>query len=131
VSDGFVGIGNRTAASLAADWDADTGDPLNLSIGTGYAAAQVMLNAIYEAGDVDGDAINAALAATDLDTINGWVEFGSTTHFSAVPLSFGQWFYDDEAPENEWFTQYITNSALDIIAEEAAPIFPIDETLYS
>lgn len=131
VSDGFVGIGNRTAASLAADWATETGDPLNRSIGTGYAEAQVMLNAIHDAGDVDGAAINAALAATDLDTINGWVEFGSTTHFSAVPLSFGQWFYDAEAPENEWFTQYITNSALDIIEEEAPPIFPIDETLYS
>ena len=131
MSDGFVGIGNRTAASLAADWATETDQLLNRSIGTGYAAAQVMLNAIHDAGDVDGAAINAALAATDLDTINGWVNFSPTTHFSAVPLSFGQWFYDNEAPENEWFTQYITNSALDIIAEEAAPIFPIDETLYS
>ena len=130
-SDGFVGIGNRTAASLAADWDADTGDQLNRSIGTGYAEAQVMLNAIHDAGDVDGAAINAALAATDLDTINGWVEFGSTTHFSAVPLSFGQWVYDDEAPENEWFELYIVASALTIIAEEQEPIFPIDETLYA
>jgi len=129
-ADGFVGIGNRTAASLAEDWYDETGQLLNRSIGTGYAEAQVMLNAIYEAGDVDGAAINAALAATDLDTINGWVSFGATTHFSAVPLSFGQWFYDDEAPENEWFTQYITNSALSIIEEEEAPIFPIDETLY-
>ncbi|UCD21586.1 MAG: ABC transporter substrate-binding protein, partial [Chloroflexota bacterium] len=128
-SDGFVGIGNRTAASLAADWADDTGDQLNRSIGTGYAEAQVMLNAIQDAGDVDGAAINAALAATDLDTINGWVEFGSTTHFSAVPLSFGQWFFDDEAPEDEWFTLYIVASALDIIAEEDEPIFPLD-TLY-
>ncbi len=131
VSDGFVGIGNRTAASLAADWDTDTGDQLNRSIGTGYAEAQVMLNAIHDAGDVDGAAINAALAATDLDTINGWVEFGSTTHFSAVPLSFGQWVYDDEAPVNEWFELYIVASALDIIDEEEEPIFPIDETLYA
>jgi len=131
VSDGFVGIGNRTAASLAEDWYDETGQLLNRSIGTGYAAAQVMLNAIHDAGDVDGDAINDALAATDLDTINGWVSFSPTTHFSAVPLSFGQWFYDDEAPEDEWFTQYITNSALSIIVEEEPPIFPIDETLYS
>jgi branched-chain amino acid transport system substrate-binding protein len=128
--DGFEGIGNRTAASLAEDWYDETGQLLNRSIGTGYAEAQVMLNAIHEAGDVDGDAINAALADTDLQTINGWVSFSPTTHFSAVPLSFGQWFYDDEAPEDKWFTQYITNSALSIIAEEEAPIFPIDETLY-
>ena len=129
VSDGFVGIGNRTAASLAADWAAQSGNPpLNRSIGTGYAAAQVMLNAIHEAGDVDGDAINDALADTDLQTINGWVSFEPASHFSAVPLSFGQWFYDDDN-EDEPFTQYITNSALSIISEEELPIFPLD-TLY-
>jgi branched-chain amino acid transport system substrate-binding protein len=128
VADGFVGIGGRTAGELAADWAAETGDPLNRSIGTGYAETQVMLKAIELAGDVDGDAINAALAAIDMDTINGWVKFESNSHFSAVPLSFGQWYYD-EGNTAEPFTQYITNSALDIITEEASPLFPLD-TLY-
>ena len=123
-SDGFEGIGNRTAASLAADWATETGDPLNRAIGSGYMGAQVMLNAIHDAGDVDGDAINTALAATDLNTIKGWVNFDSTTHFSACPLSFGQWFYSGGE-----FTLHIVASALDIIAEEEEPIFPID-TLY-
>jgi hypothetical protein len=91
-------------------------------------AAQVMLDAIERAGDVDGDAINAALAATDLDTISGWVNFDPVTHFSAVPLSFGQWFYDAENVD-EPFTQFITASALDIIPVEQSPIFPLD-TLY-
>jgi hypothetical protein len=91
--------------------------------------AQVMLDAIKRAGDVDGDAINDALADTDLQTISGWVSFEPASHFSAVPLSFGQWFYD-EGNTAEPFTQYITNSALDIIAEEESPIFPLD-TLYS
>lgn len=123
-SQGFVGIGNRTAASLAADWAAETGDPLNRGIGSGYMGVQIMLNAIHEAGDVDGAAVNTAMAATDLDTISGWVNFGSTTHFSAVPLSFGQWFYN--ATPGEAFTQFITASALDFIPEEKAPIFPLD-----
>jgi branched-chain amino acid transport system substrate-binding protein len=127
-ADGFEGIGDRTAASLAADWDAEMGgDPLNRSIGSGYMGAQVMLNAIHEAGDVDGDAINAVLADIELNTIKGWVNFDSDTHFSACPLSFGQWFYDDVEEE---FTLYIVASALDIIAEEQEPLFPIDE-LYS
>ena len=115
--DGFVGIGNRTATSLAELWTGLTGAQLNRAIGHGYLAAQVMLDAIHRAGDVDGDAINAALAATDLNTISGWVNFDSTTHFSAYPLSFGQWFYEDEE-----FTLKITASALDIIEEEADPI---------
>jgi branched-chain amino acid transport system substrate-binding protein len=124
-ADGFEGIGTRTAASLAADWDTETGgDPLNRAIGSGYMGAQVMLDAISRAGSVDGDDINTALAATNLDTIKGWVNFDSTTHFSACPLSFGQWFYDGGE-----FTLKIVASALPIIAEEAEPIFPID-TLY-
>jgi len=117
--DGFVGIGNRTAASLAELWAGFSGGPLNRSIGHGYLGAQVMLDAIYRAGDVDGDAINTALAATDLDTISGWVNFDSATHFSAYPLSFGQWFYEEDE-----FTLYITASALEIIPEERAEIFP-------
>jgi branched-chain amino acid transport system substrate-binding protein len=127
VADGFEGIGDRTAASLAADFAAEENKPLNRAIGSGYMGAQVMLNAIHEAGDVDGDAINAAVAATDLNTIKGWVNFDSETHFSACPLSFGQWFYDEAEEE---FTLYIVASALDIIAEEQEPLFPIDE-LYS
>ncbi len=126
---GFVGIGGRTAASLAEAWAGETGAPLNRAIGHGYLAAQVMLDAIERAGDVDGDLINAALAATDLDTIDGWVKFDPDTHFSHMPLAFGQWFYDPEAPATEPFTLYITASALDFIPEERDPIFPLD-TLY-
>jgi len=121
-TDGFVGIGNRTATSLAEDWYDETSKPLNRSIGSGYLAAQVMLNAIHEAGDVDGDAINDALEDTDLDTLCGWVNFDPATHFSAQPLSFGQWFYDDVEEE---FTLYIVASALPSIPEEESPIFPL------
>src|SRR5512136_995729 len=124
-ADGFTGIGTRTAASLAADWAAEKGQPLNRAIGSGYMAAQVMLDAIYRAGDVDPAAINAAMATTELDTIDGWVKFDSVTHFSAVPLSFGQWFYN-AGNTAEPFTQYITNSALDFIPVEKDPIFPIN-----
>ena len=120
-SDGFVGIGNRTAASLAAEFTAQSGNPpLNRSIGTGYAEAQVMLKAIENAGDVDGAAINAALAAISMQTLTGWVNFDSVTHFSAQPLSFGQWYY-----EGGEFDLRIVASALPEIPEEDSPIFPL------
>ena len=96
---------------------------MNRFIGNGYTAAQVMLDAIERAGDVDGDAINAALATTALDTISGWVKFDPETHFSPQPLSFGQWFYDEEN-EDEPFTLYIVASALYFIPAEADLIFP-------
>ena len=126
VSDGFVGIGNRTSQSLADDFLADTGEPLNRAIGTGYAETQIMLNAIHEAGNLDGDAINAALAATDMQALCGWVNFDATTHFSAQPLAFGQWFYDSENVE-EPFYQYLTESALSEIPVEESPIYPLPD----
>ena len=125
-ADGFVGIGGRTCASLAADWAEESGEPLNRGIGHGYLAAQVMLDAIERAGDVDPDAVNDALAETDLDTISGWVKFDPETHFSHMPLSFGQWFYN-AGNTAEPFTLYITASALTSIPEERAPIFGLDE----
>jgi len=125
VSDGFVGIGSRTAQSLADDFTAQAGNPpLNRAIGTGYLAAQVMLQAIENAGSVDGEDINDALEAINMDTLCGNVNFDATTHFSAQPLAFGQWFYDSENAE-EPFYQYLTASALPEIPVEESPIFPL------
>jgi branched-chain amino acid transport system substrate-binding protein len=112
VADGFVGIGGRTAASLAEDWAEEKDEPLNHFIGPGYMG-----------GNVDPDAINEALAETDLHTINGWVKFDPITHFSPQPLSVGQWLYDAEN-EDEPFTLRIIASAPDFIALEGDPIFP-------
>jgi branched-chain amino acid transport system substrate-binding protein len=123
VADGFEGIGGRTATSLADEFTAQSGNPpLNRSIGTGYLAAQVMLQAIEDAGSVDGDDINDALAAINMDTICGEVYFVSETHFSPQPLSFGQWFY-----EGGEFDLRIVASALSFIPEEDEPIFPYPE----
>jgi len=122
----FTGIGNRTAASLAADFVNATGQPLNLAIGSGYMAAQVMLDAIHRAGDVNATLVNAAMATTNLNTIDGWVNFDPTTHFSAVPLAFGQWFFNNVTSK---FTYYTTASVLGIIPTQAAPLFPVS-TLY-
>jgi branched-chain amino acid transport system substrate-binding protein len=119
VANGFVGIGSRTAASLAADWSGATNQPLNRGIGHGYEGVQIMLDAIKRAGSLDPGEINEALAATDLHTISGWVKFDSTTHFSAIPLAFGQWFYN--AVPGEAFTQYITATTLPIIPVEKPP----------
>jgi branched-chain amino acid transport system substrate-binding protein len=127
VSDGFVGIGNRTSQSLADDFTSQAGNPpLNRAIGTGYAETQIMLNAIHEAGSLDGDAINTALAATDMQTLTGWVNFDATTHFSAQPLAFGQWFYD-AGNVDEPFYQYLTASALSEIPVEESPVFPLPD----
>ena len=84
-----------------------------------------MFDAIQRAGSLNGDAINNALAKTDMKSINGWINFGADTHFSAMPLALGQWYYEpDKNPSQPW-TEYIVCSALSYIPEEAKPLFPI------
>jgi len=120
----FPGIGGTTAASLADRFLA-TGQPLNRGIGHGYAGAQIMFDAIERAGSLNGDAINAALAATDMKSIDGLIKFDPESHFSHMPLAFGQWFYKPE--KTPPWEEYITCSALDYIPEEASLLFPISE----
>ena len=84
-----------------------------------------MFNAIERAGSLNGDAINDALAKTDMKTIDGWVKFDPESHFSHMPLPLGQWFYES-AKAQPW-TEYIVCSALDYIPEEAKPLFPISK----
>ena len=118
----FPGIGSTTAASLADKYLA-TGQALNRGIGHGYVGAQIMFDAIQRAGSLNGDAINTALGKTDMKSINGWIKFDPESHFSAMPLALGQWFYEP-AKAQPW-TEYIVCSALSNIPEEAKPLFPI------
>jgi hypothetical protein len=84
-----------------------------------------MFDAIERAGSLDGDAINDALAQTDMKSINGWIKFDPESHFSAMPLALGQWFYEP-AKAQPW-TEYIVCSALSYIPEEASALFPVSE----
>lgn len=90
------GIGDTTPQSLAERWIEDTGKPLNRGIGHGYAPLQVLFDAVERAGSLDPDAINAAMAETDLQTVNYLVKFDPETHFSWIPLFVGQWQKTDE-----------------------------------
>lgn len=114
------GIGGTTPASLAERWTTATKQPLNPSIGPGYRALQVLVDAIERAGSLDPEAVNKALAATDLQTIGHRVKFDDN-HFSRGPLMFGQWFKAD-GPE-KWQLK-IVFSKHDFVPATGEPIFP-------
>jgi len=93
---GCPGIGGTTPMSLYARWVKETGQPLSLSTGQGYAVIQVLIDAIERAGTLDADKVNNALDETDMMTLYHRVKFDPETRFSRVPISFGQWQKTDK-----------------------------------
>jgi len=117
-----AGIGDTTPKSLADRWATETGDPLNRGIGHGYAPLQVLFDAVERAGSLDGDAINAAMAETNLDTVNYLVKFDPDSHFSWIPLFVGQW----QATDQPWVWECpITYSKHDFLEASAEFVFPV------
>jgi len=121
-ADQCPGIGDTTPKSLAKRWGEATGQPLNPGIGHGYLAVQIMLDAISRAGSLDADAINTAIAETDMLTINSRVKFIKEQQFSGIPLYVGQWVKTDTP--HVWELP-IVFSEFENIPTSAEPIFPL------
>jgi branched-chain amino acid transport system substrate-binding protein len=115
------GIGNTTPQSFYQRWVNAKNQPTNPAIGRGYGNAQVLFDAIQRAGTLDKDAVNAALAKTDLPTICGRVVYDQS-QFNGYALSFGQWFKTDKSYKWEWQTVV---SSISWIPTTAKPLFPI------
>jgi branched-chain amino acid transport system substrate-binding protein len=115
------GFGNTTSASLTERWTKDTGQPLNDNIGLGYYVIQVLVDAIEKAGSLNTEAVNKALAGTDLMTINARVKFDSN-QFNLIPLSFGQWNKTDKP--QKWELK-IVSSKHSFVKPDGKFIFPI------
>jgi branched-chain amino acid transport system substrate-binding protein len=116
-----VGIGDTTPESLTEAWSAATGRPLNQSIGPSYACIQVLVDAIERAGTLDTEKVQAALATTDLITMDSRIKFNEN-HFSGGPLAFGQW----QKTDKPWVWECpVIISKHDFIKVTADPIFPI------
>jgi branched-chain amino acid transport system substrate-binding protein len=116
------GIGDTTPQSLTERWQEDQDAPLNRGIGHGYAPMQVLFDAIERAGTLDPAALNAAMAETNLDTLNYLVKFDPETHFSWIPLFVGQWQKTDQP----WVWELgITHSLHDFLQPSRDFIFPV------
>jgi branched-chain amino acid transport system substrate-binding protein len=115
-----VGIGDTTSPSLNDRWTAATGEPYQPMVGCGYSQVQILADAIQRAGTLDKDAVNAAIAQTDMTTIRGRAKF-DVNQFNRFPIAYGQWF---PAPDPvKWQMKIIF--AGDDFTVESAPMFPI------
>ncbi|WP_374429885.1 ABC transporter substrate-binding protein [Tabrizicola sp.] len=89
----------QSAADLAADYTAKSGRPWTQPIGFVHSLFEVASNVMGRVSDVtDADAVAAAIAATDLDTMVGkvaWTGEGvpdfAKTNVTKTPLVGGQW----------------------------------------
>lgn len=105
-----------SAADLANGYTAATGRPWTQPIGFKHALFEVAANVVARAEDLDDPAaIVAAIAATDMQTIVGSVNWakGPVKNVTKTPLVAGQW-----QKEGEGFD-------LKIIANAAAPEIPV------
>jgi branched-chain amino acid transport system substrate-binding protein len=59
--------------------------------GPGYSLVQIIAAAIEKAGSLDRAAIRDAIAATDMDTVEGHIKFDSTGLRINPPLVVNQW----------------------------------------
>jgi branched-chain amino acid transport system substrate-binding protein len=116
------GIGGTTPQTLTERWVEETGQPLSRGIGHGYGQAQILFDAIERAGTLNGEAVNTAIGETDMMTINYRCKFDPETHFSRIPLFFGQW----QKTDKPWVWECpIVFSKHDFLPASADPIFPI------
>ncbi|MDZ4088820.1 MAG: ABC transporter substrate-binding protein [Tabrizicola sp.] len=89
----------QSAAELAADFTAKTSRPWTQPIGFVHSLFEVASNVMGRVSDVtDADAVAAAIAATDLDTMVGKVAWNgegvpdfAKTNVTKTPLVGGQW----------------------------------------
>lgn len=105
-----------SAKALAEGYTAETGRPWTQPIGFKHALFEVAASVIKRAEDLDDPAaIVAAIAATNLDTVVGNVNWsnGPINNVTKTPLVAGQWQKDGDHMD------------LKIVANTAAPNIPL------
>lgn len=84
----------QTAGELAAEWESTRGSQWTPVLGYTHAIWEVAVSALKASGDPrDRQALRAALAATNLDTVVGKVDFAGAAvpGIAKTPLVAGQW----------------------------------------
>jgi len=80
------------------DWYATNGDK--------YSPMEICVDALTRASSLDPAKIQAALAATDLDTISGHIQYDPATHTCDTPIAGGQWKWNPDRNRAEEYVVY-------------------------
>ena len=116
----------QSAADLAADYTAKSGRPWTQPIGFVHSLLEVASNVMGRVSDVtDADAVAAAIAATDMDTMVGKVAWNgagvppfAAANVCKTPLVGGQWRRNDDG-----------TFGLVIVDNQTAPEIPTGGTM--
>jgi branched-chain amino acid transport system substrate-binding protein len=116
----------QSAAELAADFTAKTSRPWTQPIGFVHSLFEVASNVMGRVSDVtDADAVAAAIAATDLDTMVGKIAWNgagvppfAATNVTKTPLVGGQWRRKEDGTYD-----------LVIVDNQTAPAIPTGGTM--
>lgn len=79
------------ATELAKRYEEETGQTFGQMLGLEYTAAQIVMEAIEEAGTTDPAKINDAIGQTDGMYVGGPVKFDAPNHTSVTPIIWSQW----------------------------------------
>lgn len=93
-------ITGQSASEIAAEFEGSSGGQWTQPLGFAHALFEVAVDVASRAGSTDVDALIEAMAATDLDTIVGNINFssGPVPQFSKTRLVAGQWVDGSEYP---------------------------------
>lgn len=99
-SSGLTGI---SSADLGAAYKADNDNrDMPQPAGYAYAALEIAVNALQQAGTTDKDAVRDALKATDIDTIVGPIKYDQEMQglsYGDTVIAGGQWQLQDDGTE--------------------------------
>lgn len=87
----------ETARDLCEAYTAETGRQWTQPIGFTHAAYEILSDALNRAASLDKEEIRKAIAATDLKTIVGPIQY-NRQNFSRTPLVGGQWVKGERFP---------------------------------
>lgn len=114
---GFTG---QTSAELAAEYEAETGNPWTMPLGLKHSLLEVAINSLSRAEDpTNPESIAAAIGKTSYDSIVGNIDFskGPVPNIAKTPLVGGQWHMENGKPvleivENGGHANIPTTSAM-------------------
>lgn len=115
----------ETSREVAAAWQAETGRQWTQPLGYSHAIWEVALDALRRSADpLDRMAIRDALAATDLTTLIGPVNFATGPHpnVSTTAIFGGQWVKGEEFP----FDLKIVDNSVNALFEPEAEMKLLD-----
>ncbi|MFC6761913.1 ABC transporter substrate-binding protein [Sulfitobacter porphyrae] len=116
----------QTSSEIAEVWETETGKQWTQPLGYSHALWEVILDTLKRSADpLDRDANRAALAATNLDTLVGNINFTEGPHpnICKTPIFGGQWVKGEKWPFD---LEIVDNTLYPDVLEPDTVMKPLD-----